>query len=115
MLRWIVDIHTGFSINSFAHLWGLRPYDKNILPAENHIVSAIAIGEAFHNYHHAFPFDYGTSELGWYFNLTKMFIDAMAAIGWAYDLKTATPNMIRSRKERTGDEQYQQKGAYGTY
>lgn len=57
-----------------------------------------------HNYHHVFPWDYKTSELGKYStNFTTLFIDGMAKIGWAYDLKTVSPEMIKRRVERTGD------------
>lgn len=72
-----------------------------------------AIGEGFHNYHHTFPWDYSTSELGWRFNLTTMFINAMAAIGQAYDLKQVSPEMIIKRKLRTGD--IDTHGNYGLY
>lgn len=34
-----------------------------------------------------------------------MFIDTFAAIGWAYDRKTVSKDMIQARKERTGDGQ----------
>lgn len=45
-----------------------------------------------------------TAELGNYrLNLTTMFIDFMARIGWAYDLKTVNKEIIDTRKERTGD------------
>ena len=56
----------------------------------------------FHNFHHVFPWDYSTSEFGMQPNMTKMFIDAMAYIGWAYDLKRASAVMIRARALRTG-------------
>lgn len=72
-----------------------------------------AIGEGFHNYHHTFPWDYSTSELGWRFNLTTMFINSMAAIGQAYDLKQVSPEMIIKRKLRTGD--IDTHGNYGLY
>lgn len=36
-------------------------------------------------------------------NLTALFIDTMAKIGWAYELKTVSEDMIRKRVERTGD------------
>ncbi|RWS19196.1 stearoyl-CoA desaturase-like protein, partial [Leptotrombidium deliense] len=113
LIRWVIQLHAIFLVNSAAHLWGRRPYDKNINPAENFIVSAIVGGEGFHNYHHVFPWDYRVSELGWLFNPTNTFIDAMAAIGWAYDLRTAKPEMVRMRKMKTGD--IHENGHYGYY
>ncbi|ETV90559.1 hypothetical protein H310_14684 [Aphanomyces invadans] len=51
-----------------------------------------AIGEGWHNYHHRYPTDYATSEFGmlYQWNPSKVFIDIMAAIGQAYDLKRST-------------------------
>lgn len=36
-------------------------------------------------------------------NLTTAFIDFFAKIGWAYDLKTVSTDIIQKRVERTGD------------
>ena len=75
-----------------------------INPAENLGLAIGAMGEGWHNYHHVFPWDYKAAELGNYrTNLTTAFIDFCAKIGWAYDLKTASAQMIKKRVERTGD------------
>nr|ATI22175.1 delta-9 desaturase [Brachionus koreanus]QBO56257.1 fatty acid desaturase 9 [Brachionus koreanus] len=104
ILRYIVTLHFTWFVNSFAHMWGMRPYDKKINPAENLFVSMGAIGEGFHNYHHTFPMDYSTSEHGSvYFNFTKFFIDFMALIGQAYDRNKVSPAQILARRKRTGD------------
>jgi len=77
---------------------------RSINPSENKTVAVLAMGEGWHNYHHTFPWDYKTAELGNYrFNLTTAFIDFMAAIGWAYDLKTVPKSLVLSRISRTGD------------
>lgn len=34
--------------------------------------------------------------------MTTAFIDFFAKIGWAYDLKTVSPDIIRKRVDRTG-------------
>jgi len=102
-LRFIVTLHSTFLVNSAAHMWGSRPYDINIDPAENFIVSILATGEGFHNYHHTFPWDYSTSEFGMKYNITTAFIDTMAWLGLAYDRKTASKSVIEARKLRTGD------------
>jgi len=106
MARYCVSLHFTWLVNSAAHLWGTQPYDKGIGARENHYVSFSALGEGFHNYHHAFPWDYATSELGYKYNMSKMFIDCMAWLGQAYDLKTASKEMVATRKKRTGDGSY---------
>nr|AID66659.1 desaturase [Agrotis segetum] len=104
MLRYILNLNITFLVNSAAHIWGYKPYDIKILPAQNIAVSIVTGGEGFHNYHHVFPWDYRAAELGNnYLNLTTKFIDFFAWIGWAYDLKTVSSDVIKSKAERTGD------------
>ncbi|OWR47309.1 desaturase [Danaus plexippus plexippus] len=100
--RFTITLNIAYSVNSFAHMWGNKPYDRFIKSVENRIVSLAALGEGWHNYHHVFPWDYRTSELGM-INISTTFIDAFAKIGWAYDLKVATNEMIRNRARRNGD------------
>jgi len=102
--RYCSILHYTWLVNSLAHLVGDRPYDKSINPAENKIVAVLALGEGWHNYHHTFPWDYKTAELGAYkYNWTAAFIDFMAYIGWAYDLKSVPSKIVMQRVKRTGD------------
>lgn len=102
-LKYVITLHATWLVNSAAHMWGFRPYDKHINPSENLFVSIGAIGEGFHNYHHTFPWDYATSEYGFKFNLTTAFIDLMARFGLAYDRKVVSSEVVSQRKARTGD------------
>lgn len=93
-----------FLVNSVAHMYGKRPYDKRISPVESLPVAIGALGEGWHNYHHIFPWDYKTGELGEYlFNPSTGFIDGMARIGLAYDRKSVSREMIRRRVQKYGD------------
>ncbi|XP_078072809.1 stearoyl-CoA desaturase 5-like [Mustelus asterias] len=103
ILRYTVSLNVTWLVNSAAHMYGNRPYDKNISPRENRFVTFGAIGEGFHNYHHTFPFDYSTSEFGLQLNPTTCFIDFMCWLGLASDRKRASKQMIQARKLRTGD------------
>ncbi|KPM04821.1 hypothetical protein QR98_0032750 [Sarcoptes scabiei] len=111
--RYVWTLNMTWLVNSAAHFWGRHPYDNTIKPAENLFTVYGAVGEGFHNYHHVFPWDYRASELGFRFNLTTIFIDLMAALGQAYDLKQVSTEMVISRKHRTGD--IYQYGNYGRY
>jgi len=102
VFRYVATLHCTWLVNSAAHFWGNKPYDKTIGPTENMGVSFLAMGEGFHNYHHTFPYDYSTSEWGYTLNVTTRFIDAMAAMGLAYDRKRASPEVIEARSVRTG-------------
>uniref|UniRef100_A0A3B1JE27 Stearoyl-CoA desaturase 5 n=1 Tax=Astyanax mexicanus TaxID=7994 RepID=A0A3B1JE27_ASTMX len=103
ILRYTICLNCTWLVNSAAHIYGNRPYDKYINPRENCLVTFGAMGEGFHNFHHTFPFDYSASEFGLRLNPTTCFIDFMCLLGLASNRKKATPEMIKSRKLRTGD------------
>ena len=102
--RYVFTLHMTWLVNSLAHYYGVRPYDGKINPAENRLVALGAVGEGFHNFHHSFPFDYQTSEMGYSLNITTMFIDLMYFFGQAYDLRTVSKPAIERKKARTGDK-----------
>jgi len=106
VLRYVAVLHFTWLVNSAAHMYGMKPYDSSIGPVENMGVSVLALGEGFHNYHHTFPYDYSTSEWGMRLNLTTAFIDTMAALGLAYDLRKASPKVLEARILRTGIPKY---------
>ncbi|KAL6268607.1 hypothetical protein P5V15_001739 [Pogonomyrmex californicus] len=102
--RYCTNLNITWSVNSAAHMWGVKPYDKSITSVNNVAVSFLALGEGWHNYHHVFPWDYKAAELGNYgLNFTTAFIDFFAYLGLAYDLKTVPTNVIKKRALRSGE------------
>ncbi|CAD0200324.1 unnamed protein product [Chrysodeixis includens] len=101
--RYIYCLNATWLVNSAAHMYGIRPYDKNLMPVESWFVSLLTYGEGWHNYHHAFPWDYKAAELTGFLNHSATFIQFLEKIGLAYDLKTATPELVSNRIIRTGD------------
>lgn len=102
VVRYIFTLNFTWLVNSAAHLYGNKPYDTRINPRENLTVSIVAMGEGWHNYHHTFPWDYKAAELG-RLNTTLFWLDQFARIGWAYDLKSASSELIRRVYEKHGD------------
>ncbi|XP_060524508.1 acyl-CoA Delta-9 desaturase-like [Cylas formicarius] len=102
-VRYCLLLNFTWSVNSFAHIWGNKPYEKDIKPVENKFVSLVAMGEGWHNYHHSFPWDYRAAEMGKFLNCTTLWLDLFSKIGWAYDLKTTSPKLIRTMIEKHGD------------
>jgi len=50
-----------------------------------------------------FPWDYKAAELGDYkLNVTTFWIDQFAKIGWAYDLKEPSKDLVRKTIEKHG-------------
>ena len=103
MFRYVISLHCTWFVNSVAHLWGDRPYDKHTNPADNAFVCYAALGEGFHNYHHAFPYDYATGEYGPKMNITTCFIDVCAALGFVYDRRQVSQEAIINMRQRKGD------------
>ncbi|XP_014486343.1 PREDICTED: acyl-CoA Delta(11) desaturase-like [Dinoponera quadriceps] len=101
-IRYIWLLNATFSVNSVAHIFGNRPYNRSIEATENYAVSVFSIGEGWHNYHHCFPWDYRASEYG-RLNLTTHFINLMAWLGWAYDLKTPNDEIVNRFCTDKGD------------
>lgn len=104
IFRYTASLNMTWLVNSAAHIWGTKPFDKSISPTDNVNVAIGAFGEGWHNYHHVFPWDYKAAELGNYkTNVTTAFIDFFAWLGLAYDLKTVPVEFVKRRAARTGD------------
>ncbi|XP_029171349.1 acyl-CoA Delta(11) desaturase-like [Nylanderia fulva] len=102
--RYGLNLNFTWAVNSVAHLWGEKPYNKSISSTDNIAVSIMALGEGWHNYHHIFPWDYKTAEFGNYgLNFTTAFIDFFVYLGLAYDLKTASADMIKKRSLQSNE------------
>lgn len=101
-LRYTAVLHFTWCVNSLAHIYGDRPYDKDIHATENLLVSVLAIGEGWHNWHHKYPFDYAASEFGVssQYNPTKLFLDTMGSLGLASDFKRATSVWHKQKKRQ---------------
>ncbi|CAG2108964.1 unnamed protein product, partial [Medioppia subpectinata] len=108
MLRYCISLNLSCLVNSAAHMYGMKPYDKTIGAVEANVRHFLN-GAGFHNYHHSFPQDYSSSEFGAIdsFNPSTVFIDTFAAIGWAYDLKKPSLDVMNGRRIRCGDNSNQ--------
>jgi len=104
VLRYVCMLNATWAVNSVVHAWGSRPYNPSHATTDNGWVSIFAIGEGWHNWHHAFSSDYAAAELGalLQFNPTKVFIDTMALLGLAWDRKRSTEvwNLRKARWEK---------------
>jgi stearoyl-CoA desaturase (Delta-9 desaturase) len=63
-------------------------------------VAFIALGEGWHNYHHAFPWDYKADEFGLHFNVTCTLIDLLAKYGAIYGRREASADMVREAQNK---------------
>lgn len=83
VLKYVITLHVTWFVNSVAHTYGYRPYNKNINPCESILTTLVSFGEGWHNWHHMYPYDYACSEKGVLsqYNPTKFFIDFCSMLG----------------------------------
>ncbi len=86
-VRLVVSHHVTFFINSLAHLWGTQPYSNKNTARDNPLVALLTYGEGYHNFHHAFEFDYRNAIKWWQFDPTKWLIKSLSYVGLAKNLK----------------------------
>ncbi|XP_076289711.1 (11Z)-hexadec-11-enoyl-CoA conjugase-like isoform X1 [Lasioglossum baleicum] len=100
-LQYVTSLHITWSINSAAHMWGSKPYDTRIKAVQSILVTVLTLGEGYHNFHHAFPWDYRLTNQP--FCVSARVLEILAYLGLAYDLKMVTPNIVRGHAKRHGD------------
>lgn len=84
-LRLVLTNHMIYSVNSVCHKWGSRPFTLQF-SARDVWWFPFALGEQYHNYHHAFPHDFRHGVRATDFDPTKWFILGMAKLGLAREL-----------------------------
>ena len=95
--RLVICHHTTFCINSLAHAWGSQPYSDENTAKDNPLVALLTYGEGYHNFHHAFQWDYRNG-IKWYqFDPTKWLIRGMSVLGLASSLKLIAPEKIEQK------------------
>jgi stearoyl-CoA desaturase (delta-9 desaturase) len=94
-LRLVIQWHTTFTINSFAHWLGEQPYSHRTSARDSSWTALISFGEGYHNFHHRFPSDYRNGVRWYQFDPTKWFIWTLAHVRLAGDLRRTAPEEIR--------------------
>lgn len=79
--------HVTWSINSVCHLWGTRPYPIADQSRNNLIFGVLALGEGWHNNHHAFPTSARHGLRWWQVDLSFYVIRSLALLGLAWNVR----------------------------
>ena len=97
LVRVFLTHHITWSINSICHVFGQRPYDSGDLSTNNLVCGVLALGEGWHNNHHAFP---SLAKFGfrwWQFDFSWWIIQTMKLCGLAWNIKEPTPELLASK------------------
>lgn len=89
--------HVTWSINSICHLWGSQPYRSNDESRNNVVCGVLAMGEGWHNNHHAFPNSARHGLKWWQLDVTYLVIRLMALLKLATGVKVPDAATIARR------------------
>ncbi|MCH8191467.1 MAG: acyl-CoA desaturase [Chloroflexi bacterium] len=91
--------HVTFSVNSICHYFGSRPFDTGgqDVSRNNWVVGVLAMGEGWHNNHHAFPKS-SFQGLNWrQIDLSGQFIRLLGFLRLARGIYTVPPSVVKAR------------------
>ena len=87
--------HVTFAVNSICHLFGSRPFATRDESRNNWFIALLALGEGWHNNHHAFPsmayHGIGRRQV----DISGLVLRALVALRLAWDVKGTPPALAR--------------------
>lgn len=87
-----------YSVNSFGHTFGSRPFDTNDNSRNNWILAVLGFGDGWHNNHHAFPsMAYHGIRLR-EFDPSALVIRLLAALGLVWNVKRPPARLVERRR-----------------
>ena len=97
--RSVVNHHVTFLINSVSHCIGKQTYSDSHSARDNWFTALLTFGEGYHNFHHEFPSDYRNGVRFYHYDPSKWLIYGLSLIGWTYDLKRVSANLIARKRD----------------
>ena len=86
-VRMLVLHHVTYSINSLCHVFGSRRFETDDHSRNLAWLAPLAMGENFHNNHHAFPTSARHGLGPWQFDSAAVVISTMERLGLVWDVK----------------------------
>lgn len=99
-LRLVVQYHSTFAINSFAHMLGDKHWSDKGTARDSLVTAVITLGEGYHDFHHRFPVDYRNGVRPRDFDPTKWLIWTFSKLGLARGLKRMPPERLELARRR---------------
>jgi stearoyl-CoA desaturase (Delta-9 desaturase) len=98
LVRIFLVHHMIWSINSFTHIFGSRPFKTTDQSTNNVWLALPSIGAAWHNNHHAFPTLATTRLEWWHVDLGGSIIFCLEKLGLAWNVNRPTKKLIEARR-----------------
>ena len=106
-VRIFLTTHVTYSVNSICHTFGRRDYQTTDESRNNWVVALLAMGEGWHNNHHAFPRSAFHGMKWWQLDVSGIVIHLLEKVGLAWDVQrvpaeTADAQRVRSQQSVRG-------------
>ena len=90
--------HVTWSVNSICHTFGSQDYHTKDESRNNLLVGLFALGEGWHNNHHAFTNSPFHGQEWWQVDISGYFIRALARMGLVWELRVPTLEQIARKR-----------------
>jgi stearoyl-CoA desaturase (delta-9 desaturase) len=97
LVRIFLVQHVTWSVNSICHFWGRRPYACGDQSRNNFLFGVLALGEGWHNNHHAFPTSARHGLHWWQIDFSYYVIRGLALLGLAWNLRLPDKRMLAAQ------------------
>ncbi|HYZ79239.1 MAG TPA: acyl-CoA desaturase [Gaiellaceae bacterium] len=97
-VRLVVLTHATFTVNSICHMFGTRPFDTNDESRNNPVIGILALGEGWHNNHHAFPSMAFHGMTRWQIDISGYLIRLLDRLGLVWNVKLPSTHAIKRRR-----------------
>lgn len=95
--------HVTWSVNSVCHLWGTRPFQTNDHSRNNPIFGVLAMGEGWHNNHHAFPTSARHGLRWWQVDTSYLLIRGMAMLGLVWNVRKPARQHVTAKRLKSDE------------
>src|SRR5947209_3780310 len=118
LVRIFLVHHVTWSVNSACHLWGFQPYESDDESRNNPLFGILALGEGWHQTHHAFPTSARHGLRWWQIDVSYWVIRTLALLGLAWNVKVPgkqaqDAQRIASNEPEVGEHSGGQAGVQG--
>jgi stearoyl-CoA desaturase (delta-9 desaturase) len=90
--------HITWSVNSACHLWGSQEFQSHDHSRNNAVVGLLALGEGWHNNHHAFPNSARHGLRWWQFDSSYCVIWCLSKLGLATRVRVPAERVMASKR-----------------
>lgn len=101
LVRIFFTTHVTWSVNSVCHTFGKRAFETTDASRNEWVVGLLALGEGWHNNHHAFPQSAFHGLRWWQFDLSGLLIRGLEKVGLVWDVQRVSHEVEVAQRERS--------------